>query len=281
MDGKGSVDGAQLGILFESGRAAHPELPLDREAFAAHLARTRHARHAIDVPFFVEDLYLAAACVARVEPAARLFRDRFGPIIRRVLTGLAPAPAFREDIEQQIYEQLLVGGGPRGEPQIQSYAGQAPLGAWLSVVAQRAVIMALRADGSRARARDRAAREKLTEAVYDCAGESAVIRGEARPLVKQALARAWTELPTRDRTVFHLHVVGGAGIERLSKMYRVSPSTISRWIARARASLLSKTQELLSAELRLTSAESDSLIALVASKLDISAGDLPLPTPSR
>lgn len=277
MEGNGGVDGARVGMLFETARSAHPELLLDLETFAAHVARTRDA---IDGPFFAEDLYLAAACAARVDAAARLFRDRFGPIIRRVVAGLIPASAFRDDIEQQIYEHLLVGGRTTGEPQIQTYGGQAPLGAWLAVVAQRAVLMALRADSTRARARDGVARERLTEAVFDCAGESAVIRDEARPLVKEALARAWAELPSRDRTVFHLHVVGGAGVERLGKMYRVSPSTISRWIARARAALLSKTGEVLSAELRLTPAESDSLMALVISQLDISAGDLPLPTSS-
>jgi RNA polymerase sigma-70 factor, ECF subfamily len=279
MKGKALRHGAQVDLWYERGRAAYPDLLLDQETFAAHVARAWRASDGAD-PVFVEDLFLAAACATHIESAARVFRDRYGRTIRRGLAGSTPTSADRDDLEQRIYEQLLV-GSPSAPPQIQSYAGQAPLAAWLSVVAQRAGLMALRADGSRARARDAAAREKLAGAVCGIGGESAMIKKQARPLVKEALARAWAELPARDRIVFHLHVVGGAGLERLGKMYGVSPSTICRWVARARREILGKTRECLSDELRLTPAESDSLMALVASQLDVSAGDLPPPTAGR
>lgn len=288
--GAGGQDAA-VRRLYERGRAAYPGLDLDESAFAAHLEKACWSSQGGDTAerpsakdlgeSFAEDLFLAAACAARIESAARIFRDRFAVQIRRALMRVSSSAAFRDDVEQQVYEQLFV-GGPLAGPQIERYAGRSPLGGWLMVVAQRAGLMVLRAEGVRARARDAAANERLATSLFGAAGrhaEGEAIKDQAEPLVKQALTRALAELPVRQRTIFHLYVVGGAGVERLARMYAVNASTISRWVAKARAEIIARMRTLLSVELRLTPAEAESLMALVTSRLDLSLADLPAPLP--
>ena len=280
MKRSSAAESSLLEAWYARGRAAYPELDLDRTAFAAQLSRSEPAPDAsADVDTSIEDIYLVAACVARIDRAARIFRDRFGPKIRRALERLSLSAAAREDLEQHLYERLLVGTAT-AEPQIKTFAGRAPLAAWLVVVAQRAGLASLRAERAHARARDGAASQRMAQSIFGPAAEYAeggVIKEQVRPLVKQALARALAELPARQRTVLHLQVVGGAGVERLARMYGVSPSTISRWVARARAAILQRTRDLLSTELRLTPAETDSLMTLVASQLEVSVADLEVP----
>jgi RNA polymerase sigma-70 factor (ECF subfamily) len=260
---------------FERGRAAYPHLAVDAAAFAAHLARSAALSAGASGPadLFVEDLYLACACCERMAGAAETFQQRFGRAIRTALAALSGSPGFREEVEQQVYEDLLVGGA-RDRPRIGRYAGHGPLARWVAVVAQRAALMTLRSDASMARARDAAALERVESSMQ---GETAFLKSEYGPVVNQAIAQALAELPARDRVVLHLNVVGGAGVTRLGKMYGVSASTISRWLARARDEILQKTHGLLCARLRLRPDEIDSLMALVASQLDISVTDLLAP----
>jgi len=269
---------AQLRAWYDLGRSAHPDLSVDEATFVAQLtrsSRTSAGPEPQSAELFAEDLFLACACSTGSKRGIQLFRERFGKTIHSALAGLPGAPWGPDDVEQQIYEQLLL-GGTNGPPQIGRYGGHAPLTHWLTVVAQRAALMTLRAEGARARARDAAAREAIAQSIQGTA-EVTFLKKEYRPIVKQALIDALAALPPRDRIVLHLHVVGGAGVQRIGKMYGVSISTVSRWLAKARGRILEKTQQLLSASLRLTPAESDSLIALLASQLDVSVGDLLAP----
>jgi RNA polymerase sigma-70 factor (ECF subfamily) len=268
----------QLRAWHRLGRSAYPDVRVDEATFIAHLsrsARTPAGGKSAAIELFVEDLFLACACANGDARGIQIFRKCYGKTVRAALAGLSPTPDDSDDLEQQVYEQLLL-GGTTGTPQIERYGGQAPLAHWLTVVVRRVALMNLRAEGAQARARDAAARERIAQSI-EAHAEVAYLKEEYRPLVKQALIQALAELPARDRVVLHLHVVGGAGVARIGKIYGVSISTVSRWLAKARVEILKKTQQLVSVSLRLTPAESESLMALVASQLDVSVGELFLP----
>ena len=67
-----------------------------------------------------------------------------------------------------------------------------------------------------------------------------------------------------------LHLVGGMSVEAIGKMYNVSQSTASRWLATARETVSSEVQRLLGERLRLAHSDVASLAGIVASQLDLS-----------
>lgn len=259
--------------LLERGRAAYPDLRIGDATFAGHLSYCAAGNPDL-VPassdLFVEDLYLACACLQRVEGAAETFRRKYGKTIRTALAALSASRAFRDEAEQQVYEQLLLGGPPQ-PPRIRSYGGHGPLARWVTVVAQHTGLMMLRSDAAQARARDAAAIERLETSVH---GEIAFLKAEVRSVVDQALTDALRALPRRDRVVLHLHLVGGAGVKKIGSMYGVSPSTVSRWLAQTRDEIAQQVHGLLRTRLRLAPDEVESLMALVLSQLDISLSGL-------
>ena len=70
-------------------------------------------------------------------------------------------------------------------------------------------------------------------------------------------------LPDRDRLLLKLTIVSGLSHEQLANIYSVNQSTITRWIARARAQVLEATEREVCAKLRLPPGEFRSLAGLL------------------
>jgi RNA polymerase sigma-70 factor (ECF subfamily) len=68
--------------------------------------------------------------------------------------------------------------------------------------------------------------------------------------------------------------VAGAGVKQIGQIYRVSQSTVSRWLARIRGDIAREVRSALRARLQLAPDEIESLMALVASQLDINVSGL-------
>jgi RNA polymerase sigma-70 factor (ECF subfamily) len=78
----------------------------------------------------------------------------------------------------------------------------------------------------------------------------------------------------RDKNVLRYVVLDGLTGEEVARIHRVDRSTISRWLAKARQRLLQGTRRRLIARLRIDRQRFDSLMGLIASRLDVSLGDL-------
>lgn len=260
--------------LHQRGRAAYPDLGIDEGTFAAYLHRDigpgpGSTPESIPPDLWAEDLYLACACVQGIPGAAEKFLLTYGNAIRAALAVLSMSSGLRDELEQQIHEELLLGRGDSA-PKIGRYLGHGPLARWVSVVAQRTALMKLRANASEARARDAVAFE-LSQGAVD--GELVALKKRCRPVVDQAIREAVSNLSDRDRVVLRLHFVGGAGVKKIGSIYGVSPSTVSRWVAQIRNGIRRDVHHLLGHRLQVPSDEIESLIALVVSQLDISLGD--------
>jgi RNA polymerase sigma-70 factor (ECF subfamily) len=81
-------------------------------------------------------------------------------------------------------------------------------------------------------------------------------------------------LPDRERTLLRQHFLDGVSIHELSTLYRVHRATIGRWLERARDAVLESTRAHLMDRLDVPSAEIESILRLVLSKLEISLGPL-------
>jgi RNA polymerase sigma-70 factor (ECF subfamily) len=264
---------AELAAACARGRAALPALAadVDDEAFARHLARAlaHDGTGGSLATLAVEDLYLACACLAGAGGAAAELRARHGGVIRAAIARVVHG-ADAADVEQQLLDGLLVGSAG-GAPKIGTYAGQAPLGRWLQVAAQRAALMHVRGGQAEARARDGAAAEVIAEHALP---EVGYIGERYRRDFEDALRDALGRVTERQRVLLRLHLVNGLSVESIGKMFGVSQSTASRWLAAVRESLLADVKAALQARLGATSGELVSLVNLVASRLDMSLSQI-------
>ncbi|QSQ18417.1 sigma-70 family RNA polymerase sigma factor [Myxococcus landrumensis] len=258
---------ALLASWVSTGREAWPEVALAEEDFLRYLAQRLvpadvSSMTSGDIP--VADLYLACAC-ARGIPAAHAALERhFLSKVVRAISRVRGGGVDAEEVLQQLRQRLLA-SEEGGEPRISEYRGTAPLSAWLRAAAVRTALNLQRAEGRRARVEQEAEGEALGGDV-----ELDYLRRRHHQDFREALVAAVASLSPRERTVLRLHVVEGVNLERIGAMYRTHKSTVSRWVAHARQTLLSRVRESLAERLQLSLGELNSLMLAVGGQLDLS-----------
>jgi len=262
---------AVLAGLVARGAAAHLDLSLDGALFAAHLGRCgAPIEIASPASIHAEDLFLAAAALFGDGAAVSKLRATHRPVLAGYLRHIDVSAAFLDEVEQRLWAAALV-GAPGAGPKLASYSGQGALAGWIGIAAQRIALMIRRHEAAEERATDGAAAEAQILAVDP---ELAFIKGKLRHQFQGALQRGLAALDDRERMIYRLHLVDGLTVEAIGKVYGVSHSTVSRWLAKARESVIREAQRVLRDEMRLSPAEFESVAALVVSQLDLSVSRL-------
>lgn len=265
----GSLEAA-LSALLASGAEAHPELPLDGMLFAAHLGRCGAlVDPAGPAPVHVQDLYLAAAALQGDEAAVGKLRRIHRPVLAGYLRTMNTSTAFLDEVEQRLWDMALVGD----KPKLATYSGQGALAGWVGIAAHRIALMIHRHEAIEERAVDAAAGQAELDALA-ADPELAFIKGKLREKFRGALGAALTSLEDRERMIYKMHILDGLTVEAVAKVYGVSHSTVSRWLAKAREAVIRETKRLLRADTQLSPAEFESLAGLVVSQLDLSVSRL-------
>jgi RNA polymerase sigma-70 factor (ECF subfamily) len=264
--------GQALRAILATATATHGHLGVDDSRFLAHLAHhvpgPPHEWEAALARVHAADLYLAFACADQVPGALAVFENTCSSVIDGALSGQATV-AFADDAKQLVRERLFVGGDPDepGGPRILSYAGRGPLAAWVAVSAQRTALSLRRKEVS-AQARHRAAAaEEFAASVHP---ELAYLKRTYRAPFVECFEAAFAGLTHRERTLLRLHLVSRLRLDQIAPMFQVNISTVSRWLASARESLLVQTREGLSRRLHISPGEFDSLARLLQSQIDVS-----------
>ena len=255
-----------LATLAARGRAAHPELSLDAAVFAAHLGACGASLAGSEAAVHAEDLYLACAALRGDEVAVAKLRRIHRPVVAGYLRSLDPTPAFIDEVEQRVWDGALVGGaGATGK--LATYSGQGALAGWVGISGQRIALMMRRHEQAEDRAVERVAADADLLA-HD--PELAFIKGKLRTAFQQAISSALDTLDDRERMIYRMHLIDGLTVESIGRVYGVTHSTVSRWIGKARDTVLAEARRLLRDEMQLSPEEFDSVAGLVVSQLDLS-----------
>lgn len=257
---------ASLARYVAAARAAFSGPSVDDDVFGAYvLARARHGR--LPDPSYAGDLLLACSCALAVPAADQTFHQRYDAIIARVLSRRRASGDVAADAAQIVYERLLV-GAPGVAPKISEYAGSGPLRAWVSTVAATTLLM-LRRAAARRREESPETDESL-EAVTAAEPELRYLQARYKGELERALLRAIERLTDRQKLLLRLHVGESLSIDALGAMYSVNRATAARWLATARAAILSATREELTRSLNLAPGEWESIVRLVRSRISVS-----------
>ncbi len=241
---------------YEKARAAHPGLQVPPARFARHLGRHLTAE-ALDLPtaWLPEDLFLALGCLG-AQPTALAQLDRWLRLGKR-----------DEEVVQRARTKLLVGQAPR----LETYAGRAPLKAWVGLVARRLAI-----DAARAHEAEGPAGPATLAGLIKATPELQLVERDAARRVTTALRAALEALEPRDRDLLRGHYLEGRTHAQLAEPLGASRSAVALWIEKAREKLLAQTRQRLQKATRLDSGELDSLLQVVESHLDLSFSELKL-----
>ncbi len=271
---------AELARLLEAGRAEHPGVALDPERFASWLARAARSalEGALDPAAALgqlhgPDLYLACACEAHDPAALARFEAEELPTVRAALADQRLAPALRDELVQELRAALFT---PRGElaPMIANYSGRGRLRGWLRVAAVRMGQRALGKERRQVPLPDVALDGLAAAADPELARLKQAYRAEFREAVRGALA----SLEARARTLLCQHYLDDLGIDQLGALYQVHRATAARWVAAAREELLERTRAALQERLAISRPELDSVLRLIASRLDVTLRDILKPS---
>jgi RNA polymerase sigma-70 factor (ECF subfamily) len=245
---------------------------LSRDEFAAEIA-ARLDRDAETAASFWDhlhaaDLYLACACARGVSAAIEKFEQTFGGEIGRTARRFERRGLAAEDLHQLLRNKLFA-AQPGEAPRIASYTGQGFLQNWVRVTTTRAFIDATRpqADTPEIPIADELV-AMLPEPGAD--PELELLKRQHVAHFKAAFAEAVGTLEASDRVVLRQHLVERLSIDQIGALYHLHRATAARRVVKAREALLAATRTALAARLGLSQEQLESVLALIASRMDAS-----------
>lgn len=246
----------------EEAAARFPDVQADRAAFAAEAAaaRGRGAREE-----HLGDLFLAWAAARGDAAAVRRVVELAAPDIAAAAARIDRAAAFVAEVRQQVHVRLLAprDGAP---PRIGDYGGRGPLRGWIAVAATRLALNQKRGAAPVAHGEEILADLVAAEPDPELRQLKTLYRAEFRAALEEALAA----LPDRQRALLRLSYVDGMRLAQIGKLYQVSESTASRWVAQAAEAVGADSRRRLVARLSASAATVDSVARMVLSNLDLS-----------
>lgn len=239
----------------------HPGLPAPDAALSAFVAEKRQA--AGDVALDLDGLVVAHAA-ARGAPAAVAE-------VQALLAGLRSGLRRTGADEQLIAELLaelpaeLVSPRDGAAPRILGYSGKGPLGAWLRVVAARALVERRRkvrpsvpieeeVGGALARTHD---------------PELELLKRTYKAELERAFRDAFAALPSEERLLLVQHHKDGLSVDKLAALHGVHRATAARRVAAARETFTREVRAVLARELAVGNETFDSIVRLVQSELSL------------
>jgi RNA polymerase sigma-70 factor (ECF subfamily) len=252
----------KLQAAYEAGRAAWPGTKLDPDAFARRAAHLEV--RADDVAARGPDLYLAWACAERDKAALSYFERLFLPAVDGYVGRLGLTEAVVDDVRQELRIRLLVGD----EPRIGQYSGRGPLAAWVRMAAIRVALSLLERSKLRSHARDVSALGVLVG--EQTSPELAAVRSRHGSAFQAALERSLDALGARDKTLLRMHFIDQLNIEAIGRIYRVHRATVARWLVAIRRRVLDNLRAELALDLKASTSEFRSMLAVVRADLELS-----------
>ena len=259
---------ATLAELRASALAAHPDIAVDADTFAAELARRLGAGASLEVLVAVHagDVHLAIACAAGDERAIRRFEasvlDEVDHSARRVGARREQADEVRAHLRR-----ILFVSEPGRPAALASFSGRGDLRSYLRVIATRELVRAVGAGHREAVVVDDSLLEKLAPASDPRLGH---LRDTYRHDVDAAIRTALAGLGEEPRVLLRYSVIDGWTIDQIAALYGVHRATAARRVAAARDQLGDAIRTELAARLAISVSDVDSIVQLVQSQLDVS-----------
>lgn len=242
--------------------AAWPDLDVVPTQFARRVLGSLPAGASPTVlaALHADELLLAHAALAGDEAALRSFERLYVDELRAIARTIDFGSA--DEVVQRLRDAMLV--GPKAK--LRDYAGTGSLRRWLKIAAKRKAIDFQRSVGRRREDGIAAGGDAM---VADADPELSYIKAHYREQFRAAFGDAMKALDSRSRAMLRLHMVHRLSIDEIAPMHNVHRATVARWIAKTRTDLAELTRRELGRRIGVESGEVDSVIHMIASRLDV------------
>jgi RNA polymerase sigma-70 factor (ECF subfamily) len=257
-----------LAAHLDAGRAAWPDVVVDPERFADHIARRLAPDAGADalVGLRGADLYLARACADGDPVAIAAFEVRYFNEVDIASARMRAARDLAAEVKQWLRHTLFVGDDARA-PAVADFAGRGDLRGWVRVTAVRELQRLLGKQKREVAVDDEGFLDALLPA-HD--PELSYVRERYRQELQEAVKVATAATSARDRALLRYSAFDGLSIDEIGALYGVHRATAARWLASAREGILQRTRAELARRLGMDTPEVDSIIRLVQSRLEVS-----------
>jgi RNA polymerase sigma-70 factor (ECF subfamily) len=253
-------------------REKWPDATVDDDALAAvlgdHLRAQRDPAAAL-TRLRIDDLLLAQWCATGDPRAIAAFERAHKADVEGVLARFRRLAMTHEELLQILRIKLFVAVGEK-PPRITEYSGFGFLQNWLRVTALRAMVDAARSEKARRLEELLADDDLLGVPALGPDIAARVSRDEVSRAIKQAFARAVSELAPRQRNFLRHAHVDQLTLEQIAATYGIHRATVARTLAQARADLVAATRSALAEQLGLDAAALDSVVRAADSRIDLS-----------
>jgi RNA polymerase sigma-70 factor (ECF subfamily) len=254
-----------LAEALERGRAAWPGIVFAPERFAAHLAHHCATSSCSLADLRVTDLYLACACALGDVAGIAAFEAAYFGDITPALLRITRHTALADEVAQEL-RQLLFLSRDHATPKLALYGGRGDLRNWTRTVIARVILRLLGNEPKEVPAPD-----DLFSAM-PAAGtdvEMAHMKATYRAEFSAAFAAAVSALPPRERNLLRHAFVDGLSVDEIGSLFGVHRATAARWVAAARARLMSGVRKGLMERLKVGGDEFNSIMRLIRSQLHV------------
>ncbi|HVE83305.1 MAG TPA: sigma-70 family RNA polymerase sigma factor [Myxococcales bacterium] len=251
---------------FQRAREARPGIDVPEEEFQRYLSERLPDPGADPGELNVEDLYVACGCALGNPQALAALERELTAVVPAAVSGIRLDASAVQEVVQLVRQKILL-GGEDGHPRILDYAGRAPLKSWLRAMAVRMALNFKRDERVHAH-EDEDLLANLPDPDED--PELRHVRDRYRQEFKDAFRAAFETLAPEERNMLRLHFVEGVPLDKIGKLYDAHKSTVSRWMARARETLLKEMRQVLAERLNMANPDVDSLIRLAVRHFELS-----------
>lgn len=257
------MDDQAVEQAFARGKQTYPGIDVNLEAFRSQCQRVLGDAAEWDWKRFGTELFLCCGCAQSDAEATRVLEAEILPHVVKAISRIDADSEFVEEALQILRDKLLV--GPRAK--IADYAARGPLVAWLSVAAARVALDLIRSRNAR-KLHHADLPDRLAQT--DTSPLNDIVKSRYADSFQRALKTAISSLPSRERNLLRLQLVGRCSIDQLGRMYLVHRATAARWLEGARNRVFESVREQMKMEHHLTDGEFDSIARGVRSQLDLS-----------
>lgn len=263
--------GAALASIWHGACDEHGTALCSADRFAQHLAAhvddDAEPEQALD-DVHAADLMLACACADGDNAALAVFDRLYGRDIDLAIARAGDIGMGRDDFRQKVRERLFVAGAGR-QVRIAGYGGRGPLRSWVRVTATRTMLDIVRKppEPQNRGADDAGLFDRLPDRADP---ELEYMRQAYGAAVPEAMQAAFARLSPRQRNLLRQRYLHSMATDRLATMYGVHRATAFRWLEEARLALWNGVRTALIERLRVAEPELDSVLAMLASRIDVS-----------
>ena len=255
---------------YADGRAAYPGVSLAFEAFRRHCESLHSAgedSQGGDTERYGSDLFLCCACVLGDSEALLVFEREVLPSAAEAIARTNPSAEFVEDALVGIRHKLL--DGP--DPKLAEFSAGGSLMAWTMVVATRYALNLLRAQKSALSEQGELA-DRLVRDHFE--GDALLIDDKEAGLFRRALGEAIHKLPSRERNILRMHLLGRCNVDQIGRAYAVQRATAARWLSSTKDQLFESVRgKIRDDEPEMTEEEFGEIARRVRSQLDLTFAD--------